>query len=218
MIANLDAYQILAISAAVMAMLMLGTTHLKGGLSFYMVHTILVAAQAVFMGGMRTQLHEYLVPILYAGFKGVGVPIFLTYVMKKIEVDDDAGTYLPPPLCLHIGILMLGVSYLLASHMPGLVAASDAHIGAMAAMSMLFTGMLLMLTRKLAISQLIGFLVMENGIYVFACSHTHGMPMLVEMGILLDVLVGVIAAGLLSNSIKRSFEHIDVTKLTDLKG
>jgi hydrogenase-4 component E len=87
----------------------------------------------------------------------------------------------------------------------------------MAAMSLLFTGVLLMLTRKLAISQIIGFLVMENGIYLFALTQTHGMPMIVEMGILLDVLVGVMITGLLLFNIKKSFEHIDVTQLTDLR-
>lgn len=74
-----------------------------------------------------------------------------------------------------------------------------------------------MLTRKLAISQIVGFLVMENGIYLFALTQTHGMPMIVEMGILLDVLVGVMITGMLLFNIKKSFEHIDVTQLTDLR-
>jgi hydrogenase-4 membrane subunit HyfE len=58
---------------------------------------------------------------------------------------------------------------------------------------------------------------MENGIYLFALTQTHGMPMIVEMGILLDVLVGVMITGLLLFNIKKSFEHIDVTQLTDLR-
>jgi hydrogenase-4 component E len=84
-------------------------------------------------------------------------------------------------------------------------------------MSLVFSGMLLMLTRRLAISQIIGFLVMENGIYLFALTQTRGMPMIVEMGVLLDVLVGVMITGLLLFNIKKSFEHIDVTQLTDLR-
>jgi hydrogenase-4 component E len=87
----------------------------------------------------------------------------------------------------------------------------------MAAMSLLITGVLLMLTRKLAISQIIGFLVMENGIFFFALTQTDGMPMIIEMGILLDVLVGVMIAGLMLFNIKKSFEHIDVTRLLNLR-
>jgi hydrogenase-4 component E len=81
----------------------------------------------------------------------------------------------------------------------------------------LFTGIVLMLTRKVAVSQIIGFLVIENGIYTFALMQTHDMPMIVEMGILLDVLVGVMIAGLLVFSIQKSFEHVDVARLTELK-
>lgn len=214
---TLDTYQILAIGAAVIAVLMLGTTHMKMNLWFYAIHTLLVAAQAVTITGVALHIHTYINAACFALFKGIAAPIFLNMIMKKIDVDDDVGTFLPPPVCMHTGIILLGVSYLLSSHLPGLIEQGDTRIGAMAAMSILFTGILLMLTRKLAISQLLGFLVMENGIYVFACSHTHGMPMLVEMGVLLDVLVAVMVAGLVLFNIKKSFEHIDVTRMTDLK-
>ena len=74
-----------------------------------------------------------------------------------------------------------------------------------------------MLTRRLAISQILGFLVIENGIFTFALTQTHGMPMFVEMGVMLDVLAGVMIAGLLTFRIQKSFEHIDVAQLTDLR-
>ena len=76
---------------------------------------------------------------------------------------------------------------------------------------------MIMLTRRIALSQVIGFLVMEDGIYLFGLTQTKGMPMLIEMGILLDVLVGVMIAGLIAFRIKRSFEHIDVTMLSELR-
>jgi hydrogenase-4 component E len=63
----------------------------------------------------------------------------------------------------------------------------------------------------------IGFLVIENGIYLFSLTQTGGLPILVEMGVLLDLLVGIMIAGLLLHRIKKSFEHIDVTKLTGLR-
>ncbi|HEY9785710.1 MAG TPA: hypothetical protein V6D17_09935, partial [Candidatus Obscuribacterales bacterium] len=88
---------------------------------------------------------------------------------------------------------------------------------ATASISLLFTGLILMLTRRIALSQIVGFLVLENGIYLFALTQTRGMPMVVEMGILLDVLVGVMIAGLLVFRIQKSFEHIDVTQLTELR-
>jgi hydrogenase-4 component E len=115
------------------------------------------------------------------------------------------------------GIGMLGVSYLLSSQLPGLPGDPESRLGAMSAMSILFTGVLLMLSRRIAISQITGFLVLENGIYLLALTQTHGMPMIIEMGILLEVLGGVMIFGLLLNRIKKSFEHIDVTQMTNLR-
>jgi hydrogenase-4 component E len=85
------------------------------------------------------------------------------------------------------------------------------------ALCLLLVGMLLMLTRRLAISQVIGFLVLENGIFLYALTQTQGIPLMVEMGILLDVLVGVMIAGVVIFRLNRSFEHIDVTQLRGLK-
>jgi hydrogenase-4 component E len=231
---SFDLYEILALSAAVFAILMLGTTHLRVNLWFYGIHTVIIAIEAWWvghfsihndelfwpglLGAMNISVQQHTMQAIFFGlFKGIGVPIFLNYLVKKIKVESDQGTFLPAPLSMHLNILLLGVSYLLASQLPGLSAEGDTRIGAMAAMSLLFTGVLLMLTRKLAISQIIGFLVMENGIYLFALTQTHGMPMIVEMGILLDVLVGVMITGLVLFNIKKSFEHIDVTQLTDLR-
>jgi hydrogenase-4 component E len=148
--------------------------------------------------------------------KAVGIPIFLNWIIKRINVEKDPGTFLAAPLAMHLSILLMGGSYLLAAQLPGLVTDGDSRFGATAAMSLLFTGVLLMLTRKFALSQILGFLVIENGIYMFALTQTQGMPMIVEMGVLLDVLVGVMIAGLITFRIKKSFEHIDVSQLTEL--
>ncbi len=74
-----------------------------------------------------------------------------------------------------------------------------------------------MLSRKIAVSQIIGFLVLENGIYLFALTQTHGMPLIIEMGLLLELLAIVMLSGLIAFRIKKSFEHIDVSRLTELR-
>jgi hydrogenase-4 component E len=150
-------------------------------------------------------------------FKAIFVPIFLSVICRRINVLSDSTIFLPAPICMHIGIALLGVGYLISAQMPGVIAGSEGRIGATAAFSLIFGGVLMMLTRKAAISQILGFLVIENGIYLFGLSETHGMPMMVEMGILLDLLVGVMIGGLLLLRIKKNFEHIDVTQLTTLR-
>ena len=85
------------------------------------------------------------------------------------------------------------------------------------ALALIFIGMLLMITRRLALSQVIGFLTMENGIFLYGLTQTRHMPMLVEMGIVFEVLIGVLIAGVFIFRINRSFEHIDVTEMRRLR-
>lgn len=212
-----DTYEVIAVCAAVLAILMLGTTHLRAGLGFYAVHTLAIAAETILLAKIGHDGYLYWVAFFLVLFKAILIPNFLSWVMKEISVETDAGSFMVAPLSMVTGIGMLGVSYLLSSQLPGLPGDSDSKIGAMAAMSIIFTGVLLMLARKIAISQIMGFLVLENGIYLFALTQTHGMPLIIEIGFLLEILVGVMLFGLLLFRIKKSFEHIDVTQLTELR-
>lgn len=212
-----DIYEMIALSAATLAIFMLGTTHLRANLDFYTSHALAIAAETAWLAKISHQDHLYWLAFFFALLKVIIIPRFLNWVMKEIAVETDAGAFLVAPLAMIAGIGMLGVSYLLAAQLPGLSGDTDSKIGAMAAMSIIFTGVLLMLARKIAISQIIGFLVLENGIYLFALTQTHGMPLIIEMGLMLEVLAGVMLFGLLLFRIKKSFEHIDVTRLTELR-
>ncbi len=196
---------------------MLGTTHVRSNLICYAIHTILIAGLTLWLG-MGNKEHDLIFSALIVGLlKGVFTPFFLSWVKSKVGIFREVGTLLPLPLAMFLGVVLLGVSYLLVAQLPAVLGEGDARIGATSALSMLFTGMLLMLARKTAISQIIGFLVLENGIYLFTVSQTNGMPMMVEMGIMLDVFVAVMVTGLILFKIKKNYEHIDVSLLTDLK-
>ena len=212
-----DTYELIAVGAAVLAILMLGTTHLRNNLSFYSLHTFLIAVATAWIAYSNNQYDLYWVAFFFGLFKAILIPRFLSWIIDTIQVDTDAGAFIVAPMAMLAGIGMLGVSYLLSSQLPGLPGDNESRLGAMSAMSILFTGVLLMLARRIAISQITGFLVLENGVYLFALTQTHGMPWLVEMGILLEVLGGVMIFGLLTSRIKKSFEHIDVTQLTELR-
>jgi|SRR5271156_2304540 hydrogenase-4 component E len=212
-----DTYELIAIGAAILAILMLGTTHLRNNLSFYSLHTFLIAVETAYIASSNGQYDLYWVAFFFALFKAILIPRFLAWVIDTLQVDSDAGAFIVAPIAMLAGIGMLGVSYLLSSQLPGLPGDNDSRLGAMSAMSILFTGVLLMLARRIAISQITGFLVLENGVYLLALTQTHGMPWLIEMGILLELLGGVMIFGMLTFRIKKSFEHIDVTQMTELR-
>jgi hydrogenase-4 component E len=84
--------------------------------------------------------------------------------------------------------------------------------------SLILIGLFFMISRKKAIGQIVGFLVIENGIFITALFATQGMPFIVDMGILMDVLVGVIIMGMMVFRIDERFGSIDTNKIKDLKG
>ncbi|MBP8177270.1 MAG: formate hydrogenlyase, partial [Xanthomonadales bacterium] len=85
------------------------------------------------------------------------------------------------------------------------------------AIAVVMLSFLMMITRRKAISQVIGFLAMENGLFFAATSATYGMPMVVELGVALDVLVGVVILGIFFFQIREQFDSLDLYHLERLK-
>src|SRR5207244_4210436 len=120
--------------------------------------------------------------------KALAIPSFLGWTADRIGIRRDNGTLLSPTLALLVGVGMLALGYLLTGQ---IAAVSVLYPGAAGmALTLLLIGMLLMLTRCLAISQIIGFLVLENGIFLYGLTQTHGVPLVVELGVVLDVMMG----------------------------
>lgn len=206
-----------ALLVALIAILMVGSTHLRLNLWNFSLQAGLLSLITSLYALQQHESHLYLIAGAILVLKALGVPQFLLFIIRKVDVQRDSGTLLRAPLAMHLSIAFFAISYMLAKQLPVPVTAGAGWPTATASISLVCTGLILMLTRRIALSQIIGFLVMENGIYLFGLSQTHGMPMLMETGILLDVLAGVMIAGLIAFRIKKNFEHIDVTMLADLK-
>jgi hydrogenase-4 component E len=147
--------------------------------------------------------------------KAIGIPLFLSWSARRMGVWRDAGAHLRPTVTLLFGGVLLGVGYFLAPQFAVPTLGNGGAAGM--TITLLLIGMLLMITRRLALSQIIGFLVLENGIFLYGLTQTHGMPMLLEMGVVFEVLVCVLVAGLVIFRLSRSFEHIDVTGMRGLR-
>jgi len=85
-------------------------------------------------------------------------------------------------------------------------------------LSLVLIGFFLMINRRQALTQVLALLTMENGLFLAAIALTHGMPLVVELGIFFDVLVGVIVLGILVYRLRETFDSIDVSQMQDLKG
>lgn len=177
--------------------------------------TALLAVATMLLSVEQSAPHYMVLGIVVLAVKAIGIPAYLGWAAERLDIQRDAGVMLSPTLTLLMGLGLLAVGYILA---PRFAVPTLGHSGsAGVALTLVLIGMLLMLTRRLALNQVIGFLVMENGIFVYSLTQTGGMPLIIEMGVVFDVLVGVLISGLVIFRLNRSFEHIDVRQLRGLR-
>jgi hydrogenase-4 component E len=212
---SLSQIDLFAALAAITGVWMCGVTRLHSLVWIFALQTSVLGVVAVLVGLEHASPHYFVLAAGVIGVKALAIPCFLDYTSERVGVRRDIGALLHPTLAQLAAITALGAGFFLA-HQIAPPHASAPNAAGMA-VCLLLVGMLLMLTRRLAISQVIGFLVLENGIFMYALTQTQGIPLMVEMGILLDVLVGVMIAGVVIFRVNRSFEHIDVTQLRGLK-
>jgi len=212
---NYSQIDILSAAAAVMGVWMCGVTRVHSLLWALTLQTGLLAVIAG-LHALDAGASQYLLLAgVVLGIKALAIPSFLDWTAARIGIRRDSGTLLSPTLALLVVVGMLALGYLLSGQIASASAVFPGAAGM--ALTLLLIVMLLMLTRCLAIIQVIGFLVLENGIFLYGLTQTHGVPLVVELGVVLDVLMGVMVAGLVIFRLNRSFEHIDVTQLRGLR-
>jgi len=178
-------------------------------------------AQGLLLGGMALTLpsggapHLLLIALAVMALKGLLFPWMLERAMREAnirrEVEPFVG-YIPSQL---FGGAAFGFALWMSARL-GLSRMTEVPLLPPAALATVLIGMFLIMSRKKAISQALGYLVMENGIYIFGLALAVESPLLVEMGILLDVLAAVFVMGIAIFHINREFDHIDTHRMARL--
>ena len=182
---------------------------------FTMQGATLALATAV-VGYVTGQHHLYLSAGLTAVLKVLLIPYLLHRVIDRLDIRWDVETLINIPTTMLIGIGVVIFSFNLAlpvSKLSTSIAGGTLGI-ALACVLLSFT---MMIVRSKAVPQVIGFLSMENGLFFAATSATYGMPMVVELGIALDVLVGILILGVFMFQIREQFDSLDIRNLEKLK-
>jgi len=145
-------------------------------------------------------------------------PWLLLRALRSTDVKREFEPFVGPIASLLFGVAALGVSLWLARRLP-LPRRAGTHSSLLVAVALfsMLVGLFLIVARKKAISQVLGFLVMENGIYTFGAGLVRQSPLLVEFGVMLDVFVAVFVMGIALFHISREFDHINTHELTTLK-
>lgn len=147
-------------------------------------------------------------------FKALAVPIFLSYLIKRNKITRESEPYLPHFISLIITTMIVVITVLLASSI------HDTHLDKIffiVSLSTLFTGLYFIASRKKIITHVMGYLMIENGVFVLSLAVGNEMPNLVNLGIMLDVFASVLILGIFLNKIGDVFKDVDVDQLSNLK-
>jgi len=147
-------------------------------------------------------------------FKAIAVPWFMNHIIKRNHITREAEPYLPNFLSLLIVTLIIVFAIILASFI------QDEHLDKtffVVAFSTIFTGLYLIVSRKKIITHVMGYIVIENGVFVLSLAVGNEMPMLVNLGIMLDIFATVLILGIFFNKIGDVIKDPDVDLLSNLK-
>ena len=183
----------------------------------------LLAFQGVLLGlatlllGWRTgNTHLYVSAVMTLALKALFLPWLLHRLIRRLNVYWDSEPLLNIAATMLVGLLVVIFAFGLAQPIAALATTSTrSSIGI--AVAVVLLAFLTMITRRKAMSQVVGFLSMENGLFFGAMSATYGMPMIIELGVALDILVAMLVLGVFFFQIREQFDSLDLHHLESLK-
>jgi len=162
------------------------------------------------------ELHLIFFSIAIISLKGLVFPWLLRKTLRDLNTNREIEPFIGYGTSIAVGIVIFMICMWLSSRLLLPVAAESKLIVPVAFFTIM-TGLFLIISRKKAVTQVLGYLVMENGIYTFGVALVEKQPVFVELGILLDVFVAVFVMGITMFHINREFDHIDTDQLSKLK-
>lgn len=146
--------------------------------------------------------------------KAIVLPWFLRWAIREASIRREVEPLLGYIPSMVLGGAALGVAFAVAARLP-----AGPHGGLLipVALLTLILGLVVLITRAKAVTQVVGYLMLENGVYLFGLTQASRVPFLVEIGVLLDVFVGVFIMGIVVFHINREFDSISADRLAELR-
>lgn len=195
---------------------LLAQRRIYGLLHIFAWQGVFLSISTAVVGYVAGQHHLYISSILTLALKVIALPYILHLLIIRLKIHKEVETVIKVPSTMLIGIAIVIFSYYLTSpirELSSLVTRSTISV----ALATVMLGLLMMITRKHAVTQIIGFLAMENGLFFAATSATYGMPLVVELGVALDILIAAFIFGIFFFHIRTTFESLDVEQMARLK-
>ena len=195
--------------------LMLGTSRVRAVIDAAAAQGILLGVAYLTMHG-ASGTRAIALGVAMIGIKGILIPRILRDALRSQGIRREVEPFVSFTTSLLLGALATVLSVVFARTLP-LVADDASALLIPASLATQLTGFIVLTTRRKALTQVVGYLTLENGIFLFGLTLVEAMPFLVEAGVLLDVLVGVFVMGIVVDHISREFSTIDADELTELR-
>jgi hydrogenase-4 component E len=192
----------------------LGTTRLSSTIRATAIQGVLLAALPIAL-----YLHPsvHLIGLALGTFlvKAVVLPYFLTRAIREAAVRREIEPLIGFTASLMLGAAAVALSFAIAPRLE--LGSIPSAMLVPVALATVIIGLIVLTTRNKALTQVVGYLILENGIYIFGLTQAERVPFLVELGVLLDVFAGVFIMGIVVFHINRAFDSLDSALLTELK-
>jgi len=177
--------------------------------------SLLVSVRSMFLNKRFDEV--IIIFVLIVVFKVFIIPMVMKRTSDKVEYTVEKDFFIGIPFSMLICCGLVVLSWYVIYNIEG-ITNSNAKNYLIYSMSVVMIGLFFMISRKKAIGQIVGFLVIENGMFLAAMLTTEGMPMFVELGLFFDLLTAFLIMGIFVFKINNTFESIDINKLKNLKG
>lgn len=198
------------------ALIVLWRKGIPSYIAAYRWQSWLLAAVTAIIGSFTGEPAMYVVALALLLLKGIAIPALLRTMLRRVGIPPQIKPYVNTEISLLIAGLLVLFAYVLARPWT-LVTTLPTRDGLPLAMALLFVSLFIIVSRRKAITQVIGFLMLENAIALLAAVGTYGVPLLVEIGVSLDALMVFLVMQIFVYHIHETFDTIDVEELTRLK-
>lgn len=205
----------LLVSILLLNFFVLGTSRIRS-----LIYT--VAAQGALLGVLPILVHgglgvrQAIVSVGAIALKAIVIPRMLTRAMADLPIRREIEPLIGYRTSLLLGAVATGASLAVASRLP-MAQGADVRLLVPASFATILTGFIILTSRIKAITQVLGYLILENGIFLFGLLLLEAMPFLVEVGVLLDLFVAIFVMGIIINHISREFASVSTERLSALR-
>jgi hydrogenase-4 component E len=209
----LDTILILVI---ILGLFIVASTRLGTMIQIFGAQSLLLGCVPFLMYAKDLEFYIIIVSLAAIVLRGFIMPNFLFWAIRHVSVRSEVSPYIGVGTTLLLSGFSIAGSFLLSSKLVFPVEISSGLV-VPSSFSLIIMGFILIVGRTKAISQVVGYLLLENGIFLFAVLLLKKMPLLVEMGFLLDLFIATVVMGIVVNNISNEFDNTDTIQLTTLK-